>query len=345
MKNSKTQQNTQQTMPTTSQNQNLQQARAAKNDEFYTQLADIEDELKHYKKHFRNKVVLCNCDDPRVSSFFHYFSNKFESLKLKKLMATCYKSQERDLFSRHDSEQAISLEYNGDLNNNRIADVSEIDIKPLYGNGDFRSTECIDMLKDADVVVTNPPFSLFREYVAQLMKYKKKFLILGSFNAIKYTGVFPLIKANKVWLGVNNGAKKFYVPDDAEKFHNIHNGKKTMSMGNVVWYTNLDVAKRHENLVLWKKYKAEDYPKYDKYEAINVNRVNEIPMDYAGVMGVPITFLDKHNPDQFEILGVLNSAGYNKDAVGIPFSGIGDARAIVNDEVKYARLLIRPKQN
>ncbi len=188
-------------MGTRSSNKNLHKASQAKKDEFYTQLSDIEKELGHYKNHFKNKVVLCNCDDPRVSNFFHYFSYNFENLGLKKLITTCYKNQQPDLFSRNDSEKAIYLEYSGDKNNNKVPDPEEIGIKHLQGNGDFRSEECIGLLKQVDIVVTNPPFSLFREYVAQLIKYKKKFIIIGHQNAITYKEIFKLIKENKLWMG------------------------------------------------------------------------------------------------------------------------------------------------
>ena len=327
-------------MPRTAQNRNLGQARVAKKDEFYTQLPDIERELSHYERHFRGKTVLCNCDDPRVSQFFHYFAHRFEQLKLKKLITTCYKNQERDLFSRHDSEQAISLEYLGDLDNSRTPDADEIGVKSLQGDGDFRSDECIALLRKADVVVTNPPFSLFREYIAQLVKQEKKFLILGSMNAISYKEVFRFIKTNQIWLGVNNNAKKFGVPDDAEKFDGIQNGKKTVNMGNVFWYTNLDHAKRHEDLVLHNEYKPDEYLKYDNYDAINVNATKNIPADYAGVMGVPISFLDKHNPDQFEIIGL--AAGNIQGLAGIPSSS-GKDGPYINGKLKYGRIFIKHK--
>lgn len=290
-------------------NKNLHQAKTNKKDEFYTQLPDIERELKHYKKHFKNKVVLCNCDDPRVSNFFHYFSYNFEKLGLKKLITTCYKNQDMDLFSQHDNERAIYLEYEGDKNDNRVPDPEEIGIQNLKGDGDFRSKECIELLKQADIVVTNPPFSLFREYVAQLVKYDKKFVILGDQNAITYKEFFPLIKDNKIWLGVDNGGTKWFGVQDhydiaTESRKKIENGKKYFSMGRINWFTNLDIAKRHEDLILYKQYNEEEYPKYDNYDAINVNKVAEIPMNFKGAMGVPITFLDKHNSDQFEIIGI-----------------------------------------
>ncbi len=291
---------------------NLTNARKAKQDEFYTQLSDIEKELQHYENHFTNKVVYCNCDDPRVSGFFHYLSHNFEQLSLKKLIATCYKSKEIDLFSRRDSEKAIYLEYSGDKNGNRIPDADEIGIKYLEGDGDFRSGESIKLLQQADVVVTNPPFSLFREYVAQLVEYDKKFLIIGNVNAITYNEIFKLIKQNKLWLGasIHSGDREFGVPNDypliAASSRVDEKGKHFIRVKGVRWFTNLDYEERHENLELWKPYTAAEYPKYDNYDAINVDKTKEIPKDYAGVMGVPITFLDKYNPDQFEIVGLGN---------------------------------------
>ena len=292
-------------------NKNLQEAKTNRKDEFYTQLADIERELKHYKTHFKNKVVYCNCDDPRVSNFFHFFSYNFEKLELNKLIATCYKNQNLDLFSQNDSEQAIYLEYVGDKNNNNVPDSNEIGIKKLKGNGDFRSKECIELLKQADIVVTNPPFSLFREYVSQLIEYDKKFVIIGNQNAISYKDFFKLIQENKIWFGYNS-VKRFTMPESYK--HNsvkVENGIKYAIFGNICWYTNLDIAKRHEDLILYKTFKGNenDYPSYVNYEAIEVGKVKDIPIDYEGEMGVPITFLDKYNPDQFEIIGSSMTLG------------------------------------
>ena len=289
-------------MPKTALNKNLHQAKNAKKDEFYTQLSDIENELKHYKAHFKNKVVYCNCDDPRMSNFFHYFSYNFEDLGLKKLITTCYQNQNRDLFSQHDSERAIYLEYYGDKNNNKTPDVEEIGVQYLKGDGDFRSEESIALLKQADIVVSNPPFSLFREYVAQLIQYNKKFIILGNLNAITYKEIFPLIKENKLWFGpsIHSGDREFGVPDNyplkAAGYRIDENGRKFIRVKGVRWFTNLDYNERHEDLILYKTYTPEDYPKYDNYDAINVDKTKEIPMDYQGAMGVPITFLDKYNP-------------------------------------------------
>lgn len=294
-------------------NRSLHDANRAKKDEFYTQLVDIENELRHYRDHFKGKTVLCNCDDPRVSNFFHYFSYNFESLKLKKLITTCYKNQQRDLFSQNDSEQAIYLEYKGDKNGNRIPDPEEIGIKTLQGDGDFRSDECIKLLKKADIVVTNPPFSLFREYVAQLIEYDKKFLIIGNVNSITYRDCFQYFMDNQMWLGcsIHSGDREFGVPDDyplnAAGFRVDDEGRKFIRVKGVRWFTNLDYQERHEDLVLYKQYTPEEYPKYDNYDAINVNKTAEIPADYDGVMGVPITFLDKFNPDQFDIVGITKT--------------------------------------
>ena len=291
-------------------NSSLGRAKKQKKDEFYTRLEDIERELAHYKEHFRGKTVLCNCDDPRVSNFFHYFSYQFERLGLKRLITTCYKNQERDLFSQNASERAIWLEYTGDKNGNRIPDPAEIGIRYLKGDGDFRSEECIELLKQADIVVTNPPFSLFREYVAQLVKYDKKFLIIGNVNAVKYKEIFPLIQANKLWMGVSihSGDREFGVPDDyplyAASYRVDENGKKYIRVKGVRWFTNLDYLSRHDEMILWKEYTPEEYPTYLNYDAIEVSKPSEIPKDYDGKMGVPITFLDKYNPDQFEIVGM-----------------------------------------
>lgn len=287
-------------------NKNLQEAKTNKKDEFYTQLSDIERELKYYKKHFKDKVVYCNCDDPRVSNFFHYFSYNFEKLGLKKLVATCYKNQNMDLFSQNDAEQAIYLEYTGDKNGNNIPDPTEIGIKKLKGDGDFRSKECIELLKQADIVVTNPPFSLFREYVSQLIEYDKKFVIVGHQNAIKYKEIFPLIRDNKLWLGYGfKGGAGHFINEHYEDYATATDRKEGMiRVSGVHWFTNLEINKRHEDLILYKKYTPEEYPKFENFNAINVDVTNDIPMDYDGLIGVPITFMDKYNPDQFEIIGV-----------------------------------------
>ena len=319
----------------------LSAAKRAKKDEFYTQLDDIAEEVRHYAEHFRGKVVLCNCDDPRISNFFHYFSHNFERLGLKKLVATCYKSQERDLFSQNTCGRAIWLEYAGDRNGNRVPDPEEIGIHALQGDGDFRSAECVALLKEADVVVTNPPFSLFREYVAQLIQYGKKFLIIGNVNALTYKEIFPLVKANRLWLGasIHGGDRRFGVPDDypleAATCGVGEKGQRFIHVKGVRWFTNLDYRQWHEDLVLYETYSPEKYPKYDNYDAINVDRTNEIPADYDGVMGVPITFLDKYSPEQFEILGLDRYVEDN------PHYG---HRFLLNGRETYARILIRRRR-
>lgn len=329
------------------QNRNLHKAKSSKKDEFYTQLADIERELKHYKRHFKDKVVYCNCDDPRVSNFFHYFSYNFEKLGLKKLITTCYKSQNMDLFTNNDSKQAIYLEYKGDKNGNNVPDVAEIGIKQLQGDGDFRSEESIELLKQADIVVTNPPFSLFREYVSQLIEYDKKFIIIGSFNAITYKEIFKVIKENKMWLGYGfKGGNAYFKTTHSKEFAKGVYDEDTglVKFRNVTWYTNLDMSKRSEELILYKTYSPDEYQYYDNYDAINVGKTKDIPMDFNGVMGVPITFLDKYSPEQFEILGLSASAGYNEEIVGIPFLGDKDARPLLNGKNTYARIFIRNKR-
>lgn len=347
-------------------NSNLHSAKNAKKDEFYTQLADIEKELRHYKEHFKDKTVFCNCDDPRVSNFFRYFSYNFESLGLKKLITTCYKNQNAELFSSNESERAIYLEYTGDKNGNKVPDPEEIGIQYLDGDGDFRSSESINLLKEADIVVTNPPFSLFREYVAQLIEYDKKFVILGNMNAITYKEIFQLVKNNKIWFGqsIHSGDREFGVPDEypinAAGYRIDDDGKKFIRVKGVRWFTNLDFEERHEDLILVKRYNPDEYPKYDNYDAINVNVTKDIPCDYPGAMGVPITFLDKFNPDQFEIIGLgISNSGleigvrpykeehkrYRKE---IQKRGAvdGDLYMMKNGvvDVPYARILIRNKR-
>lgn len=315
-------------------NKNLHTAKNSKKDEYYTQLPDIERELKYYKNHFKGKVIYCNCDDPRISNFFHYFSYNFKKLGLKKLITTCYKSINPELFSKNDSERAIYLEYDGSKHGSNVPDINEIGIIHLNDDGDFRSAESVELLKQADIVVTNPPFSLFREYVAQLMEYDKKFIIIGNVNAISYKECFEAIKENKMWLGYNC-VRHFAQPDGT-----MYETARTY------WYTNLDIAKRHEDIILYKNYYGNEksYPKYDNYDAINVDRTQEIPIDYPGVMGVPITFLDKYNAAQFEILGMAASAGYSPEIVGIPFIGDKDARPLVNGKNIYARVFIKNKR-
>lgn len=357
-------------------NSNLQKAKKEKNDEFYTRLVDIENELKHYRKHFKGKTILCNCDDPYESNFFKYFALNFKFFGLKKLICTCYAESKvaGKLFSfSNDGKKAYKIEltkqtkdYDGDGKVTMkdieayLRDKKNNAIVELKGDGDFRSEECIEFLKEADIVISNPPFSLFREYIDVLEKYNKKFLIIGNKNAITYKEFFLLLKDNKVWIGYNN-VKEFEQP-----------GGTTKKFGNIGWYTNLDIDKRHEELILWKTYKGneKDYPKYDNYDAINVDKVDEIPMDYVpcwfncpkakkckyakskgfgdalcetngdiyiskcnGIIGVPITFLDKFSPEQFEIIGL--------DRYTIPKEKLIGGRAGINGKSCYARLFIR----
>lgn len=343
-------------------NKLLRQANKLKNDEFYTQLSDIEKELRHYKPHLKNKVILCNCDDPRLSNFFHYFSYNFEKLGLKKLITTCYKNQSRDLFSKNDSERAIYLEYNGDKNDNNVPDPEEIGIKHLKGDGDFRSDECIELLKQADIVVTNPPFSLFREYVAQLVKYDKKFIIIGHQNAIGYKEIFKLIKSNKMWLGngFNRNCAHFINRHYEDYAADADHKEGMIRVSGVQWFTNLDIPKRHEEMILYKKYTPKEYRKYENYDAINIDRTQDIPLNYDGDMGVPLTFLNKYNPDQFEIVGLgISSSGlemgvqpykksHKKYRKEIQKRGAvdGDLYMMVNNvvTVPYTRIIIRIKK-
>ena len=337
-------------------NRVLQSAKKAKQDEFYTQLPDIENELKHYKEQLRGKVIFCNCDDPYESNFFKYFANNFNALGLKKLIATSYiKSPivggQLLLFDieglKPDGKDPFKIEINEvpDLNKDGAIGLDDVEyllkhnknaVTPLSGDasysaGDFRSTESLELLKEADIVITNPPFSLFREFMAQLIEYNKKFLVLGNQNALTYKEVFKFIKENRVWLGYDNGGTKwFQVPSvydiETESRKKLINGVKYFSMGSVVWFTNIDTTKRHEKIALYKKYIPSEYPKYDNYDAIEVSKVAEIPVDYNGVMGVPITFLDKYSPDQFEILGIANSARW----IGYELKTIIDGRRIYN---------------
>ncbi len=344
-------------MAVKSLNKNLHSARTAKTDEFYTQLLDIEKELKHYKDQFCGKVVYCNCDDPYESNFFKYFASNFNALKLKKLITTSYGGSpivggQLPLFQvagskgkqpfKIEIKEVPDIDKDGAINLDDVKYLLKHDkntATPLKGSGDFRSDECIELLKQADIVVTNPPFSLFREYVAQLMEHKKKFLILGDQNAITYKETFGYIKDDKLWLGYDNGGTKwFQVPMDyditTESRKKIVNGVKYFSMGRILWFTNLDTTKRHENFVLYKKYTPKEFPKYDNYDVINVDKVSDIPMNYKGVMGVPITFVDKYNPKQFEILGVANSARW----IGYKCFTLIQGRKI------YNRILIKLKK-
>ena len=314
-------------------NASLSKARAAKNDEFYTRRESIEAELQHYFPHFRGKVVYCNCDDPKISEFYKYFKAQFHFLGLRRLFTTCYKNRNPDIFTRYDSETAVSVEYDG----------VETHLNFLQSDGDFRNPECIDLLRQADIVCTNPPFSLFREYVAQLSESGKKFLIIGHINASGYKEIFPLIKAGKLWLGpsITSGDREFGVPDNypmnAATCGIGKDGKKFIRVKGVRWWTNLDHKKRHQRLDLGAIYKGNEakYPKYDNYDAIEVGKVDNIPADCAGVMGVPITFLDKWNPAQFELLGKMTTTTVDEYNYGYPY---------IDGHKKYARVLIRNKE-
>lgn len=309
----------------------LEQARAAKKDEFYTQLTDIEKEMRYYRKHFKGKTVLCNCDDPFESNFFKYFVLNFNRLGLKKLIATCYATspimgQQLSLFDvvggdedkkgkPYKAEVTKVYDVTGDGGVDMF-DVAELfkshenELTELEGDGDFRSEECLALLDEADIVVTNPPFSLFREYVATLMEHDKKFIIIGNVNAITYKEIFPLLMNDKMWIGasIHSGDRAFYVPDDyplnAAGCGIDENGRRFIRVKGVRWYTNLDIKQRHEELILVKRFSSALFPHYDNYDAIDIDSVSDIPCDYAGVMGVPITFLDKYSPDQFEIVGI-----------------------------------------
>lgn len=298
-------------------NNNLHNAKKAKNDEFYTRLEDIEKEMCHYREHFRGKVIYCNCDDPKESNFFKFFSLQFEFLGLKKLISTGYK----------ENGHGVAYIYEGDKNENNLPDDSEIRTYELQGNGDFRSEECIEFLKEADVVVTNPPFSLFREYVSQLVEYGKKFLIIGNKNAITYKEIFPLIKENKLWLGV-------YSPSE----YILPNGEKTKSVSGLCrWFTNLEHDHRNRPLDLTQRYDPRYYPKYDNYDCIECSKVMDIPRDYDGVIGIPITFLDKYCPTQFRIIGIMTGSS-SKDFVN---GNDNRKKFYINSKGVYARILIQ----
>lgn len=291
-------------MVMSTRNLDFQDAKSAKKDEFYTQLVDIEKEMMHYWRHFQGKTVYLNCDDPRTSNFSRYFLENFESLGLKRLIATCYKGNDRQ-FADSDFGGAVCLDYSG----SGVSNSEELNIQYLEGDGDFRSAESVELLKQADIVVTNPPFSLFREFVAQLVEYKKEFVILGNMNAVTYKEVFPLFLENRMWYGpsIRSGDREFAVPDDyplnASGSRIDRHGNKFIRVKGVRWFTNLDHAERHRDLVLTCKYSPSRYPRYANFDAIEVGTTADIPTDYDGLMGVPISFIDKHNPDQFEIVG------------------------------------------
>lgn len=352
----------------------LREAKENKKDEFYTQLSDIERELRHYQEQFKNKVVLCNCDDPYESNFFKYFALNFNHLELKKLICTCYDDspiigEQLSLFDLNyvikpkKAKSAYKIEINEVCDENmdgsfNIADVKELIKKKantltlLKGNGDFRSAECIEFLNEADIVVTNPPFSLFREYVAQLIEYEKKYLIIGNQNAITYKEFFPLLKDNKVWVGYGFNMSLVYktpYPNllEANRMFVISKGydpnKGYVKVPAICWFTNLDVKKRHEKLELYKRYSPENYPSYDNYDAINVDRVSDIPIDYKGIIGVPISYLDKYNPNQFKIIGM--GTGDTAKQLGIKknYRGRTDLAFTINGKhiSPYFRILIQ----
>jgi hypothetical protein len=316
-------------------NATLHSARDAKNDEFYTQISDIERECGHYKQHFKDKIIFCNCDDPDTSNFWRYFHINFALLGLKRLVSTHFVYD--DMFSPGDTYKMV---YDGGNDADFTVGIKTV----LKENGDFRSPECIEILKEANVIVTNPPFSLFREYVAQLVEYEKQFLIIGSLSAITYKEIFRLIKDNKLWIGYgfNAGNAYFGVPKNADSkmyASGVYDAKTGLvKFRNVSWYTNMDIQKRHESMILYKKYAPEEYLKYDNYEAINVDKIVEIPCDYNGVMGAPITFVDKYNPDQFEMIGLI--AGNIRGMAGI-VSTNGKDGPYINGKLKYGRILIR----
>ena len=374
-------------------NSNLHDSSRNKQDEFYTNLQLVEDELKHYRAHFKGKRVLCNCDDPYESNFFKYFAMSFNSLGLKSLTATCYATSpvvytQLDLFG--EDKQTDLLRPNGlrgsgnvsavrreqirlsnkrgrqpykivinevtDVNDDGRIDLADVEwliknkknvLTKLKGDGDFRSPECVALLDEADVVVTNPPFSLFREYMALLMEHGKQFLIVGNMNAVTYREIFPLIRDNKVWLGNKSGHFWFKVPDSYEEkatdFKIDEHGQKWRRMGNICWFTNLDIEKRHEEMTLFRHYSPEEYPTYDNYDAIEVSKTADIPCDWDGAIGVPITFMSQYNPDQFEILGATESEGIGFSA-GLWLAESETAQPLIDGVRKYKRIFIRRKQ-
>lgn len=358
-------------------NSNLHDSARNKQDEFYTQLSLIESEMKHYKHHFVGKTILCNCDDPYESNFFKYFAMNFNVLGLKKLITTCYASSpvtgqefeyyidnggqlsfiaDADNSPMQETERKpykVEITEVNDENNDGRIDLSDVEylmrnkkntMTLLDGDGDFRSPECVQLLREADFVVTNPPFSLFREYIALLEEYQKHYIIIGNMNAVTYKEIFPMIAENRLWLGYNSGHFWFKVPDSYEvkktDFKIDENGQKWRRMGNICWFTNVDIEKRHENMVLFRNYTPELYPKYDNYDAINVNKTVDIPCDYYGVMGVPITFLDKYNPDQFEIVA-FRKGNDGKDLV-YSFPNCSQNSNVERERERERRTTVRP---
>jgi hypothetical protein len=362
-------------------NSNLKDSVRQKQDEFYTQLSLIENELKHYREHFKGKIVLCNCDDPYESNFFKYFAMNFNSLGLKKLITTCYSTspvmgKEFQFFVGNDGQLTffpgegeiplqnekhpykVEITEVTDENGDGRVDLADVEylmrnrkntMTLLDGDGDFRSPECVELLKQADIIVTNPPFSLFRDYMALLIEYQKSFIIIGNQNAVAYKEVFPLLANNKIWLGYNSGHFWFKVPESYEEkktdFKIDENGQKWRRMGNICWFTNLDIEKRHENMPLFRTYSPEKYPHFDNYDVINVDRVVDIPCDYSGVMGVPITFMSQYNPEQFEIVegsnryGILNVWGKNAEIQAKHSHGNN-----INGKATYFRIHIRNRK-
>ena len=334
-------------------NKTLAKAKEDKNDEYYTQLSDIENELKHYRHHFKDKIILCNCDDPYESNFFKYFAMNFNFLGLKKLIATCYNGSpvaytqlsifDLDQDTPKEDRIAYKVEITSveDINGDGVIDLFDVEamlqtpgkVQKLKGNGDFRSEECIELLKEADIVVTNPPFSEFRDFIDVLERYSKKFIIIGNTNALTYKEVYNLFKQDKIRTGYTNFnvGMFFIVPDYYEKYHHIdENGKKIARVSTSCWFTNLPVEKHKEYLTLYKHYNPEEYPKFDNFDAINVNTYKEIPVDYSGMIGVPVTFLDKFNPDQFELVKFRK--------------GDDDKDLCVNGKCPYFRIIIRKKE-
>lgn len=361
-------------------NDNVHASRSGKTDEFYTQLSLVENELKHYKTHFKGKTVLCNCDDPFESNFFKYFAMNFNSLGLKKLIATCYATspvtgKELDYYQDANGQLSFLPRPNAvpvdekrrpyrveitavtDENGDGRIDLADVEyllrnkknvLTLLEGDGDFRSAECVELLKQADIVVTNPPFSLFREYVAQLMEYHKAFIIIGNQNALSYREIFPLVKDNQMWLGYNSGHFWFKVPDSYEEkktdFKIDETGQKWRRMGNICWYTNCDIEKRHENMTLFRNYDPDSYPTYDNYAAIEVGKTADIPCDYYGVMGVPLTFMNSYNPEQFEIVGQTHSGDTTPEVEALRTDEKHRHGGRIAGKEKFARILIRRKQ-
>jgi len=365
-----------------SNNKDLRNANKAKNDEFYTQLSDIEKELNYYRNEFKGKTIFCNCDDPYESNFFKYFAMNFNFFGLKKLIATCYSSSpvaytQLSLFDvkgikiKNQEKKAYKIEITEvkDCNGDGAVDLTDVEhliknkkntLKLLKGDGDFRSDECLKLLKESDIVVTNPPFSLFREYVAQLIDNNKKFIIMGNTNALSYKEIFKLFKDDMIRTGYTNFnvGMYFFVPDNTEKFHKIINGKKLVRVATSCWFTNLPVKKHNEDLILYESYSKEKYPKYENFDAINIDSYIKIPKDYDGYMGVPITFLDKYNPNQFKLIGLgISNSGleigvkpykkeHKKYRKEIQHKGAVDGDLYMLDEnghpkVPYARIIIK----